>query len=202
MIALINYQGLRMLSQILNSVYSKIVIKAIKQVGRNAKFEYPVRMVGEEFIKIGDCFIAYRNLRIEVYKVKHICGRKNPLIEIGNNVNIQPNCHIGCINHIKIGNGVVIASNVSILDHFHGNIDTNELDITPAKRQLVSKGEIIIGDNVWLGENVVILPNVRIGKGAIIGAGAVVTKDIPEYSVAGGIPARVIKQLRQKELRL
>ena len=64
------------------------------------------------------------------------------------------------------------------------------------KRPLHSKGPIIIEDNVWVGENVCILENVRIGKCSIIGANAVVTHDIPPYSIAVGVPAKVIKKIK------
>ena len=73
----------------------------------------------------------------------------------------------------------------------------SELNIHPEKRSLVSKGKVIIGDNVWLGNNVCIMPNVTIGDGVIVGANSVVTKDIPSYSVAAGAPARVVKQIRK-----
>lgn len=52
---------------------------------------------------------------------------------------------------------------------------------------------VVIGDDVWIGTRVIILPGVKIGNGVIIAAGAVVTKDIPDYAVAGGVPAKVIK---------
>lgn len=190
---MISYKSIQKLIETCNRIYTRIVVKEMQEVGKSPQMEYPVYMRGAEYIKIGDDLKSYRNLRIEAYKVR-TGKRKEPFIEIGDSVNLQPNCHIGCINHIKIGNRVVIASNVSILDHFHGNIDRESMDISVAKRPLVTKGEIVIGDNVWIGENVVILPNVKIGKNAIIGAGAVVSKDIPDYAVAAGIPARVIKQ--------
>ena len=63
----------------------------------------------------------------------------------------------------------------------------------PIERPIVSKGKIIIGRNVWLGENVVVLGNVTIGEGAVIGANSVVCKDIPPYSISGGVPAKIIK---------
>ena len=52
---------------------------------------------------------------------------------------------------------------------------------------------VTIGDDVWIGRRVMIMPGVTIGNGCVIGAGAVVTKDIPPYSVAGGVPAKVLK---------
>ncbi len=88
-----------------------------------------------------------------------------------------------------MGNGVRIASHVSIVGFNHG---FDDLD-TPIYRQpLTSKG-IEIEDDVWIGANAAILDGVCIGKGSIIAAGAVVTQDIPAYSIAGGVPARVLK---------
>jgi acetyltransferase-like isoleucine patch superfamily enzyme len=53
---------------------------------------------------------------------------------------------------------------------------------------------VTIGDDVWIGCNAVILPGVRIGRGAVVAAGSVVTRDVPEYAIVGGIPARILKQ--------
>ena len=112
-----------------------------------------------------------------------------------NNVSIQNDCHIGAINKIIIGDNVLIASRVYISDHSHGEITSEALLLPPIERKLVTKGSVIIGDNVWLGEGVVILPGVTIGKNSIIGSNAVVTKSLPENCVAAGNPAIVIKQL-------
>ena len=69
------------------------------------------------------------------------------------------------------------------------------LDNPLLKRELDIKGPVIIGDNVWIGDKVSILSNVTIGKGSVIACNAVVTKDVPPYSVVGGVPAKVIKQI-------
>lgn len=66
------------------------------------------------------------------------------------------------------------------------------------KRELEIKGPVIIGDNVWIGDKVSILSGVTIGKGSVIACNAVVTKDVPSYSVVGGVPAKVIKQISPK----
>ena len=115
---------------------------------------------------------------------------------------IGDNCHIGQSNQIsaavriEIGDNLLTGPNVLIVDNAHGCSDRKLLDIPPSERPLYSKGEIKIGKNVWLGANVCILPGVHIGDGVTVAAGSVVTHDIPAYSVAAGVPARVIKTLQ------
>ena len=100
---------------------------------------------------------------------------------------------MGCINRIEIGNHVMIGSYVLITDHSRGELERTNVPV--AKRQLLTKGSVIIEDNVWIGEHACIMPGVTIGEGSIIGANAVVTHDVPPYSVAVGVPAKVVKQL-------
>lgn len=69
----------------------------------------------------------------------------------------------------------------------------------PRKRKMTSNGPIIIGDNVWIGDKVTVLGGVTIGNNSIIGANSVVTKDIPPYTVAAGIPAKVIKVIKEQK---
>lgn len=121
----------------------------------------------------------------------------NPRIIIGNDVNIESDCHISAINEVVIENNVLIASFVYISDHSHGNISAKEMDIPPLKRELYSKGPIRICKDVWLGEKVIVLPGVTIGEGSVIGAGSVVTKNIPPFCVAVGNPAKVIKEFKK-----
>lgn len=115
-------------------------------------------------------------------------------------INIGKHCFFGAFSHITSTNKIVIGDNcltgkyVTITDNSHGETDINSLKTSPLKRILVSKGPVIIGNNVWIGEKVTILPNVTIGDGCVIAANSVVTKDIPPYSVVAGIPAKIIKQ--------
>ena len=138
-------------------------------------------------------------LRVTKNKNKVIClGEVNLInknIIIGENVVIYPNVSFEGEGLIEIGNNVLIGSNVLITDHAHGTSTIEDLNIPPSRRNLISKGPVIIRDNVWIGENVCILPNVTIGEGAIIGANSVVTKVVPPFSLCCGNPAKVIKTI-------
>lgn len=106
-------------------------------------------------------------------------------MKIGNNVFINSNLLAMARGSITIEDDVQIAGNVSLLSNNH---DPYERMILPCKPILIQKG-------AWIGANVVILPGVSVGKHSIVGAGSVVTKDVPDYVVVVGNPARVIRTL-------
>lgn len=111
-----------------------------------------------------------------------------PKVIIGKNTVIGRRNIITAKNLIRIGNDVLIGSDVQIIDHGHGIARSTSIREQPA---LI--GEVVIGDDVWIGVGAKILMNVHIGTGAVIGANAVVVSDIPDYAIAVGIPAKVIK---------
>lgn len=168
-----------------------------KSLGKEIK-KIPDRyiVVNPQYIEIGEGFSSLYNLRLEAWD-SYASQRFLPELSIGNNVSINTDVHIGCINKVQIGNNVLMASRIYISDHSHGDMNNVDLAIPPAKRELFSRGPVIIEDNVWIGEGVAILPDVRIGENSIIGANSVVTKSFPRNSILAGNPARLVRMINE-----
>ena len=116
------------------------------------------------------------------------CGKN---IFIGENVFINCCCHFQDQGGIYIGDGTLIGSYVVMATINHGQKPLQRSDNFPAP--------IHIGKNVWIGSHATILPGVTIGDNAIVAAGAVVSKDVPENTVVGGVPAKMIKYIEQED---
>ncbi len=115
--------------------------------------------------------------------------REKPSLDIGEHCSFGQFNHITCANKIVIGRNLLTGKWVTISDNNHGNTLESTLQIPPVKRPVVSKGPVIIEDDVWIGDKATILAGVHIGKGAVIAANAVVTKNVPAYHIAVGNPA-------------
>lgn len=176
----------------INKLYSSVIIDT------SSKF-YPetfiFNMAGINKIRIG----SNTHIRGELLTLPYSNG-----IVIGNNCYIGENCKIKSYENILIGNNVLIAHNVTIIDSNSHEIDYIERH--KGYMQIITKGHgtdkgniicnpIIINDNVWISFNVAVLKGVTIGKGAIIAAGSVVTKDVDEFTIVAGNPAKFIKRL-------
>ena len=112
-------------------------------------------------------------------------------VVIGDYTRIGLHCTV--IGPVTIGNHVNLAQGITVSALNH-NFEDTRLRID---EQGVNTSEIIIDDDVWIGANAVITAGVHIGRHSVVAAGAVVTKDVPEYSVVGGVPAKVIRTIRQ-----
>lgn len=146
------------------------------------------------FIATYDCISMGRayilnNARIEGVK-KYNNVYFNPEIVIGDGVSIQQNLHLTCANKIVIGKNTAIAANVTITDIHHPYTDIN----VPIERQNIEVKEVIIGEECKIYNGAVILPGAHIGNHVSIGANSVVNKDIPDFCVVAGAPARIIKR--------
>ena len=118
------------------------------------------------------------------------CGKN---IHIGKNVFINMGCKFQDQGGIFIGDGALIGHNVVLATLNHAK--------SPKDRGSMIPAPIHIGKNVWIGSNATILPDVTIGDGAIVAAGAVVAGDVPENTIVGGVPAKLIRPLREEELQ-
>ena len=146
-----------------------------------------------------DCRIHPRQGEIHIGKNSSVAANAvlQGNIQIGENTSVQYNTLMTGYGKpgnskglIKIGNNVRIAPNVMMIsaNHVFENPDI------PIREQGMEVKPITIEDDVWVAGRVNIIAGVTIGKGSVIGAGSVVTKDIPPYSVAVGVPAKVIKE--------
>ena len=190
-----------------------ILYRAIfHRIGSSVYIQNDVEFKGVSAIEIGNGVEILRGTRIYAH------GHPNNRIYLGDGVRLQQGVdirglidtylqidegtYIGqyvCIagyGDIKIGKDCLIASHCTLIASNHNYADPTRKIIDQG---VTSKG-IVIEDDCWLGNGVTVVDGVTIGKGSVIGAGAVVTKDIPPYSVAVGVPARVIKSRNGKEL--
>lgn len=115
------------------------------------------------------------------------------IIKLGNNVSINEYSMICSGSEVNISNDCMLGPYVHINDSTHIFSDTS----TPVRKQGWKAEPIYIDKNVWIGAHVTILMGVTIGEGAVIGAGAVVTKDVSPYTVVGGVPAKLIRNIKQ-----
>lgn len=147
-------------------------------------------------------YFPFHTIRILIYKLDGVkIGKKAHIhmgiqffdpskIEIGEGTIIGQNAFLDGRDKLIIGKHVDIASDVLIYNSEH---DINSDDFAPIH------APVVIGDYVFIGPRAIILPGVTIGKGAVIAAGAVVTKDIGEFEIAGGVPAKVIGERKNKD---
>jgi len=154
-------------------------------------------------VQIGNGFIADGNVVLDakgddsaielgdaVFLAKNtIFSCASATIKLGNEVSVGPHCYIRASRApVILGSYITSGAHTAIIS---GNPGYARRDIPMMKQEGEAKG-IIIGDDVWMGVGVRIIDGVTIGDGCIIGAGAVVTKDIPDYSIAVGVPAKVV----------
>jgi acetyltransferase-like isoleucine patch superfamily enzyme len=184
--AIKKYSKMEILKLLVFFCYTKLVIPNARLV------RYPIDIRGRKNIKFGKNLTAGYHCRIEA----HSNNREKVLI-LGKNIQINDFVHIAAKKKVVIGDSVLIASKVFISDISHGSYKGDEFDsdplVVPKERKLYSL-PVFIDENVWIGESVSVLPGVKIGESSIIGSNSVVTKDIPDYCIAVGNPAKVIKK--------
>lgn len=160
--------------------------RAFRSLEFSAFIARPLRITGREYMSI--CKGVTVNSRSWLFAMK--IDDQTPSLVIEEGCAIGDDNHIAAVRKVTLGKNVMTANGVYISDNLHGYQDVT----VPIMHQpVVFKSEVSIGDGTWIGEHACII-GAKIGRNCVIGANAVVTTDIPDYSVAAGVPARIIKQ--------
>jgi acetyltransferase-like isoleucine patch superfamily enzyme len=177
-------------------IFSLLISGAFARFGRNTVLMSPLRLSGEERIAIGDFVFFGPDSWLQTIPDG---DNKSVAISIGSRSSASGACVISAVRSVTLEESVLLARNVYISDHIHRYADTD----VPVMAQGVDKIQpVLIKRGAWLGQNVVVCPGVTIGQGAVIGANSVVVKDVPDFSVAVGAPARVVKAIRSPESKI
>jgi len=162
--------------------YIRLLAPLYQHRGRGAKIYSSVRMDTPPYRR----FWLGRQSVVESY-----CCINNAVgdVTIGDYTRIGIHCTI--IGPVCIGNHVNLAQGITVTALNHNFSNTQQR----IDEQGISTQPVVIGDDVWIGTNAVILPGVTIGRHAVVAAGAVVTKDVPDNTLVGGVPAKVLKNI-------
>ncbi len=193
------YRLSRGIHSVRDILYTMWIRNFIGQMGEHSRVCCPCSLQGggQKRISIGDHTCIQSHSIFGCWE-KYGSQQFSPSINIGNHCSIGEYNHITACNKISIGDGLLTGRYVYIGDNAHGGLSWEEAELPPIKRQLVSKGEVKIGNNVWIGDKATILAGVTIGDNAIVAANAVVTKDVPSNCIVAGIPAKIVKELIDK----
>lgn len=184
----------------------KVIIKYI--LGRILSIRYGIGYYeGQTYIGLGTKIVRGKKVRLSknvIIRPRNIivCFPQASSLSIGEGCDIGQSSRIGCMGKIVIGKNVLTGPNVFIADYNHEFADINIPVIKQGNRfkpQLNGEPNIEIGEGSWIGINAVIVGNVKIGKHCVIGANSVVNRDIPDYCIAAGSPAKVIKRYNEKK---
>lgn len=187
-----SYKTSRKVKEIRDRIYTFWIRNNIHQIDHSSGIGIDCTLLGGQYMKIGEKTTIGRHCVLTCWD-EYRGEKLTPSLIIGNNCAIGEYAHITAINSIVIGNNVLTGRRITITDNYHGKSQLEDLELPPSKRNLYSKGPVIIGDNVWIGDKVSIMSGVHIGDNTVIAANSVVTKDIPKNSVAAGIPAIIIR---------
>ena len=169
-----------------DKAFSLAVGGSFASFGRNSVVQLPTRLAGEQAIKVGSGVFVGAGSWLQV-----LGEPTGIVIEIGDGTAMAGYCVLSAASGIRIGRDVSFARGVYVSDVAHEYDDPTR----PILEQGTTDARPIeIGDGAWLGENVTVLPGVRIGAGAVVSANSVVARDVPDYTLVAGAPARVLRR--------
>lgn len=182
------------IKDIIKALYMHIfhirILLCASKIGRKCFIGRRARINKCKYINMGDNCRIGNDCRLSMYD--EFGGVSyHPELCFGNNVYMGDHLTILCADKIHIKDNVLMASYITITSENHG-MDV-EGDLGYGKQPLVT-APVTIKEGVWIGEKVIILPGITVGKKAIIAAGSVVTRNVPDYTIVAGNPARIIKR--------
>lgn len=176
---------------------------------RDARPRWYIRMLAPLYQHRGRGSKIYRSVRMDTPPYRKFSLGRQSVVEsyccinnavgdviIGDHTRIGIHCTV--IGPVTIGSHVNLAQGITVTALNHNFEDTGKR----IDQQGVSTIPVVIGDDVWIGANAVVLPGVTIGKHCVVAAGAVVTKDVPDFTVVGGVPAKILKTLKPQSTPL
>ncbi|MGB3491696.1 MAG: acyltransferase [Elainellaceae cyanobacterium] len=174
----------------LNKLKGAGLLSTFKSVGPGSAIDYPAKVYGARHISLGkNAFISWNTW---IYCVEEYGKQKfNPQLILDDKVYLGPGCHVVTCRKIHIEPHVMLGNNCYISDNLH---DYSDVDMPIDNGPLSVPGKIVIGAGSWLGDNVCVFGDLRIGKHCVVGANSVVNRSLPDYSIAVGAPAKIIKR--------
>lgn len=169
-----------------SKAFSVLAAGAFASFGEHSVLQPPIRLSREHRIAIGRRVFVGSGSWLQVLE-----DGTEVALEVGDGTSIAGNCVLSAARSVRLGRQVLLARNVYISDHIHAYSDTARAVLEQGVEQI---REVVIDDGAWLGQNVVVCPGVRIGRGAVIGANSVVLDNVPDYSLAVGAPAHVVRE--------
>lgn len=160
-------------------------------LGARVSFKEGVNIENGRYISLGDKVFLEKNVTLKVLEEFSNYGFRIPNLKIDSGVLVGKGTIIAAAKFIHIKKDVLIASNCYIGDHDH---EYSNINIPVRDQGYKNVKEVVIEEGAWIAANVTICSGVTVGKNSVIGANSVVTQDIPPYSLALGLPAKVVKR--------
>ena len=182
-------ETLRSLRQLITRFHTRLIRSSFKRL--DSYLDPSIEIKNPEHISIGKAHIRPHCWIYAITGDSLDQNRFQPSIEIGDGCSIGRFCHITSSNRVVLEENVFLTEGVLITDTIHGYENIN---IPIIKQPLISLGPVVIGRGSWLGNGARIVGRVTIGKNCIISTNSVVTKNVPDYCIVAGIPARIVKR--------
>ena len=179
---------LHIYSRLQTRFFTLLLSSQFKEFGAGSQISPPFRFYGLDEMSLGESVMINRDCWIQTIPGGE--QGKDAKLVIGSHAGIGMGAHISAAKQVVIGEYALLARNVQISDHAHA---FENIDMPIMEQGINHIAPVIIGKHSWLGQNVVVLPGVTIGRHCVIGANSVVNSSIPDFCVAVGAPARVVK---------